>query len=41
MRKLLSAFIIAVVIGLTSVSAAFAQHEEESFDPVHHTADGY
>ncbi len=41
MRKLLNAFIIAAVIGLTSVSAAFAQHEEESFDPVHHTADGY
>lgn len=41
MRKLLSALIIAVVIGLTSVSVAFAQHEEEPFDPVHHTADGY
>lgn len=41
MRKLLSAFVIATVVGFSSLPAAFAQHEEEAFDPVHHTADGY
>ena len=41
MGKLLRAFVVALLAGLLCVPAALASDDDEKFDPVHHTADGY
>ena len=41
MGKLFRAFVVAMLTGLLCVPAVLASDEDENFDPVHHTADGY
>jgi len=41
MRKLFSAIIVIALAGMVWVPVAVASEEDEPFDPVHHTSDGY
>ena len=41
MGKLFRAFVVATLAGLLCVPAVLASDDDETFDPVHHTADGY